>query len=126
MLNPPQHQKSIARQHLLGSEKKVQEKEESIQLARRILDEEHLQRQKELEKEMQDIPGELSIKSDVKYKFNKQAEALDEEFVLSKTFIAKQSKSTGAKAAITSYRKTRSWQRNVETANNSLDSNLQR
>ena len=85
ILNPLQYRESTTRQHLLETEKKVQEKEESIRLARRKLDEEYLRRQKELEKEMQHVHGELSAaKSDVKYKLDKLDKALDEEVGLPK------------------------------------------
>ena len=80
-----QYRESTARQHLLETEKKVQEKEESIRLAGRKFDEEYLRRQKELEKEMQHVHGELSTaKSEVKYKLDKLDKALDEEVGLPK------------------------------------------
>ena len=87
-VNPLQYQESMARQRLLETEKKFQEKEESIRLARRKLDEEYLQRQKELEKEMQHIHGKLSTaKSDVRYKLDKLDKASDEEVGLPRPFL---------------------------------------
>ena len=87
-VNPLQYQESMARQRLLETEKKFQEKEESIRLARRKLDEEYLQRQKELEKEMQHIHGKLStVKSDVRYKLDKLDKASDEEVGLPRPFL---------------------------------------
>ena len=87
-VNPLQYQELMARQRLLETEKKFQEKEESIRLARRKLDEEYLQRQKELEKEMQHIHGKLSTaKSDVRYKLDKLDKASDEEVGLPRPFL---------------------------------------
>ena len=80
-----QQQESIAKQHSSEIEERVQIKEESILLAPRKLDEEYLQRQKELEKEMQDIHGEFGTsEGDIKYRFNKREAALDGDFSLSK------------------------------------------
>ena len=93
--SPLHYQGSTARQHLLGTERKFQEKEESIRLARRKLDEEYLQRQKELEEEMQQIHGELStVKSDDKYKFGKLNKALDEELGLPTPYLRDRAKAT--------------------------------
>ena len=84
-LSPLQQQESMAKQHSSEIEERVQIKEESILLARRKLDEEYLQRQKELEKEIQDIHGEFGTSvGDIKYRFNKREAALDEDFSLSK------------------------------------------
>ena len=126
-VNPLQYQELMARQRLLETEKKFQEKEESIRLARRKLDEEYLQRQKELEKEMQHIHGKLSTaKSDVRYKLDKLDKASDEEVGLPRPFLRDITRVPEQQSPVVGSREIGPRKRYVETTNESFDSSVQR
>ena len=65
-------------------EEKFHEKEESVNLARKKLEEEYICRQKELEFQIREAKAELSnAKEDAKNKFRKLEGAMDEELEIS-------------------------------------------